>query len=110
MRFPLILVLTASLVPPSTAHAKPPLCTADVIETTLIGSGRITQDELDPGVNLIRCGDLTGGGAPAVFFPRDGGGPPGDTPFGVIEGGHDGAGGVPLLKDAYKVGVARHDS
>ena len=38
------------------------------------------------------------------------GGTAGDTHFGVIEGGADGAGEVALFKAGYKVGVARHNS
>ena len=114
MRFPLILILTASVltVPAAAAQAAPPLCTADVIEQTLLGSGNLTQDEIDAdaGVNLIRCGDVTGDGATDAVFTVASGGTAGDISFGVIEGGADGAGEVVLFKDGYKIGIARHDS
>ena len=113
MRFPLILVLTASalILPAAAAQAAPPLCTAGVIEQTLIGAGHLTQDEIDAdaGVNLIRCGDVTGDGATDVVFTLASGGTAGDIHFGVIEGRADGAGEVALFKDGYKVGIARHD-
>jgi hypothetical protein len=105
------LLTTSALLAPA-AQAKPPLCTASVIEATLIGAGDLTQDEVDAdaGVNLIRCGDVTGDGATDVLFTVASGGTAGDTHFGVIEGGADGAGEVAVYKTAYKVGVARHDS
>jgi hypothetical protein len=110
MRLPLIVILTSSLLtlPAAAAQAAPPLCTANVIEQTLLGSGDLTQDELDAdaGVNLIRCGDVTGDGATDVLFTLASGGTAGDTRFGVI----DGVGEVALFKHGYKVGVARHSS
>jgi hypothetical protein len=111
MRFPLILTLLVLAWPAATAQAAPPLCTSDVIEQTLIGSGDLTQDDIDAdaGVNLIRCGDVTGDGATDVLFTLASGGTAGDTRFGVIEGGADGAGEVVLFKQGYKVGIARHD-
>jgi hypothetical protein len=112
MRLPLILIAALLTLPAATAHAKPPLCTADVIEQTLVGSGDLTQDEIDAGagVSLIRCGDVTGDGATDVLFTLASGGTAGDTRFGVIEGGADGAGELALFKNGYKVGIARRDS
>ncbi len=102
----------AALTPAASADARPPLCTPDVIESTLIGAGHLTQDDLDAdmGVNLVRCGDLTGDGAPDVAFTLASGGTAGDTHFGVIQAGADGAGEVVLYKEGYKVGLARHDA
>lgn len=61
------LALTA-LTPAAAAEARPPLCAPEVIESTLIGAGHLTQDDLDAdmGVNLVRCGDLTGDGGEAA--------------------------------------------
>ncbi len=94
---------SALILAPS-AHAAPALCTADVIETTLTGAGH----ELDEGVNLVRCGDVTGDGATDVVFTVASGGTAGDTHFGVIQGGADGAGEVVLYKEGYGIGIARH--
>ena len=106
MRFSLALIASSSLlllVP--AAEAKPPLCTSDVIEATIAGSGKEMKGE---GVDLIRCGDVTGDGATDAVFTIGSGGTAGDIQFGVIEGSGDG-GEVVLLKDGYKVGIARHD-
>jgi hypothetical protein len=89
---------------PST-HAAPALCSASVIEATLSGAGKELGGQ---GVNLIRCGDVTGDGAADAVFTVASGGTAGDTHFGVIEGSGDG-GEVALYKGAYKVGIARHD-
>ncbi|MDA0184600.1 hypothetical protein OJ997_30135 [Solirubrobacter phytolaccae] len=106
-----LVILAALLIPASTAHARPPLCAPEVIESTLIGAGHLTQEEIDAdaGVNLVRCGDVTGDGGTDVVFTVASGGTAGDTHFGVIEGGADGAGEVALFKEGYKVGIARHD-
>jgi hypothetical protein len=107
MRFlPILIALPALLALAPAAHAAPALCTADVIETTIAGSGTELGGE---GVNLIRCGDVTGDGATDAVFTVASGGTAGDTHFGVIEGGADGAGELALYKKAYKVGVARHN-
>ena len=93
-----------ALVP--SAHSAPPaLCTASVIEATLTGAGK---DLGGVGVDLIRCGDVTGDGATDAVFTVASGGTAGDTHFGVIEGSGDG-GEVVLYKSAYQVGIARHD-
>jgi hypothetical protein len=87
------------------AHAAPPICTQSVIEATLTGA---VDDIGGEGVDLIRCGDVTGDGATDAVFTVASGGTAGDTHFGVIEGSGDG-GEVILYKDAYKVGIARHN-
>jgi hypothetical protein len=93
------------------AQAAPPLCTASVIEQTLIGAGRLTAENVENGmtVSLIRCGDVTADGATDAVFTVASGGTAGDTHFGVVQGGADGAGEVVLYRSGYKVGVARHD-
>lgn len=108
----LIAVFTVPAILAPAAEAAPPLCSSDVIEATLIGAGRLTLQEADAdaGVNLIRCGDVTGDGATDVLFTVASGGTAGDTHFGVIEGGADGAGEVALYEGGYKLGVARNDS
>ena len=101
----MLAALLTALVPVlRSAHAAPALCTADVIETTLTGAGH----ELNEGVNLVRCGDVTGDGATDVVFTVASGGTAGDTHFGVIQGGADGAGEVVLYKEGYGIGIARH--
>jgi hypothetical protein len=116
MRTNFLLTLAAGLgvltVLTPAASAKPPLCTASVIEQTLIGAGKLTAEDVEGGiaVSLIRCGDVTDDGASDVVFTLASGGTAGDTRFGVIEGGADGAGEVVLFKQGYKVGIARHDS
>jgi hypothetical protein len=114
MRLPLIVILTSCLLtlPAAAAQAAPPLCTANVIEQTLLGSGDLTQDELDAdaGVNLIRCGDVTGDGATDVLFTLASGGTAGDTRFGVLQGNADGTLGKRILnRSGYKIGIARHN-
>jgi hypothetical protein len=100
-----LIVAAGLLVLVPSAHAAPPaLCTASVIETTLAGAGQELGGE---GVDLIRCGDVTGDGATDAVFTVASGGTAGDIHFGVIEGSGDG-GEVVLYKDAYKVGIARH--
>jgi hypothetical protein len=102
----LLLTLAAALLlAPAAAQAKPPLCKPDVIQATLIRAGH----EVDEGVNLIRCGDVTGDGAADALFTVASGGTAGDTHFGVIQRGADGAGEVVLYKDGYGVGIARHN-
>ena len=112
-RFLLTLATALSVLIVSTpaAEAKPALCTASVIEETLKASGRLDPDVVEAGilVSLIRCGDVTADGATDVVFTLGSGGTAGDTRFGVIEAGADGAGEVVLLKTGYKVGVARHN-
>ena len=70
----LLLVFTiALLAAPAMAEASPPLCTPEVIETTLTGAGH----ELDEGVDLVRCGDVTGDGDTDACSPSRAAGPPG---------------------------------
>jgi len=106
----LAIVTLAALAP--AAEARPPLCTPEVIESNLIGAGHLTQEDIDAdaGVNLVRCGDVTGDGATDALFTVASGGTAGDTHFGVLEGGADGAGEVVLYKQGYKVGLARHNA
>ncbi len=103
-------VLTV-LAPAAQAQEEPPLCTASVIEQTLIGAGKLTQEDIDGGmvVSLIRCGDVTADGGTDAVFTIASGGTAGDIRFGVIQGGADGAGEVVLFKQGYKVGIARHN-
>jgi hypothetical protein len=103
---PLLLTAALLLVLPTAAHAKPPLCTPDVIEATLTGAGH----DIDGGVSLVRCGDVTGDGATDVVFTIASGGTAGDTHFGVVQGGADGAGEVVLYRAAYGVGIDRHNA
>jgi hypothetical protein len=100
-----LVTLAAALAP-----AQPPsLCDASVIGRTLIGAGHFAPDEA-VDVSRIRCGDVTADGAPDVLFTIASGGTAGDTHFGVIQAGADGAGEVVLYKSGYKLGVARRNS
>jgi hypothetical protein len=96
------------------AGAAPAVCTADVVHQTLIAAGKLTQQDIDEfgvKVDLLRCGDVTNDGASDALFTLASGGTAGDTVFGVVRGNPDGtAGGLVLFKQAYKVGVARHNS
>jgi hypothetical protein len=100
-----LVTLTAALAPAQ----PPPLCSASVIGPTLIAAGHFAPEEV-VDVSLIRCGDLTADGAPDVLFTIASGGTAGDTHFGVIQAGADGAGEVVLYKSGYKIGVARRNS
>jgi hypothetical protein len=95
------------------AGAAPAVCTADVVHQTLIAAGKLTQQDIDEfgvKVDLLRCGDVTNDGASDALFTLASGGTAGDTVFGVVRGNTDGtAGGLALYKQAYKVGVARHN-
>ena len=111
LRLLAVFVVSCFVLLPGASQAKPPLCTASVIEATLVGAGKLDQSAIDNdgGVNLIRCGDMTNDGATDVLFTIASGGTAGDTHFGVIEGGADGAGELVLYKEGYKVGVYRRD-
>jgi hypothetical protein len=91
------------------ADAKPHLCGKAVIEQKLIAAGKLTSEDVKNGmgVDLTRCGDVTGDGVADALFTIASGGTAGDIRFGVLRGA-DGA--VLLFKPGYKVGIARHDS
>jgi hypothetical protein len=95
------------------AGAAPAVCTADVVHQTLIAAGKLAQQDIDEfgvKVDLLRCGDVTNDGASDALFTLSSGGTAGDTIFGVVRGNPDGTAGVLVLyKQAYKVGVARHN-
>ena len=83
---------------------------ASVIEQPLIGAGKRPPRIATAGVlaSLIRCGDVTATAPRTWSSPIASGGTAGDTHFGVIQGGADGAGEVVLFKEGYGVGIARH--
>jgi hypothetical protein len=95
---------------PATAQAPTPsLCNPDVAGQALIAAGKLTPE--DPGVDLLRCGDITNDGVPDALFTLGSGGTAGDIQFGVLKGNPDGsAGPLVLFKNAYQVGVARRNS
>ena len=101
--------LAALAVAVPTADAKPRICGRAVIEHSLIAAGKLTVTDvkMNMGVDLIRCGDVTGDGVADAVFTIASGGTAGDIRFGVVKG-TDGA--VLLIKPGYKVGIARHDS
>ncbi len=95
------------------AHAGPQVCAPDAIGQALIAAGKLTQDAIDggEGVDLVRCGDVTGDGAADAVFTIASGGTAGDIRFGVLQGKADGSAGAPVLyRQGYKVGIARRDS
>ena len=106
---------TALLLPlmlPGGAAAKPPLCTADVIQDTLVAAGKLTPEAIELGevVDLIRCGDVTRDGDTDVVFTLASGGTAGDTRFGVLRGSADGSEPqLVLFKQGYKIGIARRN-
>jgi hypothetical protein len=98
--------------PAPAAVTAPPLCTADSINQMLIAAGKLTQEDVDnrAAVDLIRCGDITNDGTADALFTVASGGTAGDTRFGVFKGAPDGmSGSLILWRQAYKVGVARHN-
>jgi hypothetical protein len=114
VRAPLIVVASvaglAVLAPP--AVAKPPVCSVDTIQQTLIDAGKLTQDGIDlgEGVDLVRCGDVTNDGHADAVFAVASGGTAGDTRFGVLRGRADGTPRrLVLWRKGYKVGVARRN-
>jgi hypothetical protein len=114
MRPRLVLALTlAGLVAPApAASAKPPVCSAGVIQRALIDRGRLTEEGVGFGeiVDVVRCGDVTADGAADALFTIASGGTAGDTRFGVLRGRPDGSpGALVLYRQGYKIGVARRN-
>jgi hypothetical protein len=91
------------------AHAKPPVCFATAIDQVLVADGKLTEQDVTrhTDVDLVRCGDVTGDGVADAVFTVFSGGTAGDTRFGVLDGGADAK--ILLYRQAYKVGIARHD-
>lgn len=106
---PVAACLAGAVVAVPTADAKPHLCGRAVIEQKLIAAGKLTVTEVkqNMGVDLIRCGDVTGDGVADAVFTIASGGTAGDIRFGVVRGTD---GKVLLFKPGYKVGIARHNS
>jgi len=102
---PVLAALLLLAVP--AADAKPRICGTKNIEGTLINLGKLTPAAVDNGmgVDLVRCGDVTGDGRADAIFTVFSGGTAGDTRFGVIRAGSED--GLVLYKQAYKVGIAR---
>jgi hypothetical protein len=110
-RLALALALAALALLPATAAAKPRVCDPAVIQQALVDHGKLTAEDVGfgVGVDLVRCGDVTNDGAADAVFTLASGGTAGDTHFGVLRGGADGAPGALLLyRQGYKVGVAHH--
>jgi hypothetical protein len=106
----LILALAGLALPVSAAAAKPPVCSASVIQQTLIADGKLTAEGVGFGevVDLVRCGDVTNDGAADALFTIASGGTAGDTHFGVLRGRDDGSpDALVLYRQGYKVGVSR---
>jgi hypothetical protein len=92
------------------AHAKPQVCIAKAIDQVLVADGKLTAQDVagHTAVDLVRCGDVTGDGVTDAVFTVFSGGTAGDIRFGVLDGGPDAK--LLLYRQAYKVGIARHDS
>ncbi len=112
-RLALLAFALAGLASPTpAAAAKPPVCSASVIQQGLIDRGKLTAEGVGFGeaVDLVRCGDVTGDGASDALFTVASGGTAGDTRFGVLRGRSDGSpGALVLYRQGYKVGVARRN-
>jgi hypothetical protein len=105
---PVVACLAGLAVAVPAAGAKPHVCAPAAIEHALIAAGKLTAIDVkrDMGVDLVRCGDVTGDGVADAVFTISSGGTAGDIRFGVIHGSD---GRVLLYKPGYKVGIARHD-
>jgi hypothetical protein len=105
----LLLALAAIALLPASAAAKPPVCSATVIQDALIAAGKLTQEDVDNGevVDLVRCHDVTADDKIDAVFTVASGGTAGDTRFGVLLGREDGSNGeLALYRQGYNVGVA----
>jgi hypothetical protein len=106
----LVLAFAALTLLPATAAARPPVCSAGVIQQRLIDRGTLTQEDVAGGevVDLVRCGDITADGHADALFTVASGGTAGDTRFGVVRGRPDGsAGPLVLYRQGYNIGIAR---
>jgi hypothetical protein len=113
-RLPLALALSALALLPAAAAgaAKPPVCSADVIQQRLIDRGTLTHQDVAFGevVDLVRCGDITADGHADALFTVASGGTAGDVRFGVLRGHADGSAGKLLLyRHGYNIGIARRN-
>jgi hypothetical protein len=100
------------LVPATTASAQEG-CSVEAVQQALMAAGQLTQEDIDGGfaVSVVRCGDITDDGVTDALFTLASGGTAGDIRFGVLQGGPNNILGKRILfKQAYKVGVARHNS
>jgi hypothetical protein len=107
---PLLAALAAiAVLAPSRAAAKPTLCFAGAIDQLLVADGKLDEAAVKAheDVDLIRCGDVTADGTADAVFTINSGGTAGDIRFGVYRGGSSPK--LVLYKQAYKVGIARHD-
>ena len=112
-RLILALALATVALLPTTAAARPAVCSAGVIQQRLIDRGTLTQEDVAGGevVDLVRCGDITADGHADALFTVASGGTAGDTRFGVMRGRADGsAGPLILYRQGYNLGIARRSS
>jgi hypothetical protein len=102
-----LLVLAAFALFAPAAHAKPQVCIPGAVDQLLIADGKLTETDISDhaGVDLVRCGDVTGDGVKDALFAVASGGTAGDTRFGVYRGGDSPK--LVLWKQGYKVGLAR---
>ena len=108
-RLAFLIALTALALLPASAAAKPAVCYPTVIQDALIAAGKLTQDDLrfGPGVDLVRCHDVTNDDRIDAVFTVGSGGTAGDTHFGVLLGRDDGSSGkLQLYRAGYNVGVS----
>jgi hypothetical protein len=106
---PLAILAGIAALAPSGAAAKPSLCFAGAIDQLLVADGKLDEATVKAheDVDLIRCGDVTADGRSDAVFTINSGGTAGDIRFGVYRGGASPK--LVLYKQAYKVGIARHD-
>jgi hypothetical protein len=105
----LVAILALAAFTPA-AHAKPQICRTGAVDQLLIADGKLTETDLKDhaGVDLVRCGDVTGDGVTDALFSVASGGTAGDTRFGVYRGGDSPK--LVLWEQGYKVALARAGS
>jgi hypothetical protein len=113
MRALLLLAIAAALPAPAALASEPDVCVPDSIEQVLVDRGKLDAEVIgdDAGVDVVRCGDITGDGAYDALFTVASGGTAGDTHFGVLVGKPDGS--IDFLatyRQGYKIGIARRTS
>jgi hypothetical protein len=113
MRALLILAVAALggaiLIAPTARAGEPDVCLPATIGQVLSDGGKTIT--ADAGVDVVRCGDVTGDGAMDAVFTVASGGTAGDTHFGVLAGRPDGSiGSLLTYRSGYKIGIARRTS
>jgi hypothetical protein len=98
---------------PTALAGEPEVCLPATIEQALVDGGKLDSSAVtdDSGVDIVRCGDVTGDGAFDAVFSVASGGTAGDTHFGVLAGKPDGSiGSLLTYRQGYKIAIARRTS